>query len=512
MVEPPGTPDGRAAAAAAATLLVKHIPNTVQPETLQRLLAHYGAVVVRPCSVGRLKNCAYVDFADEAAAVRAQAQLHRLRLLNKTLWVGRAPEIEPKAELADGGSAAKAVSPYPASSTELRSTASFNLRPVLRGPAPVPTVLPGSYAAKPPPPGEPIAPSLGVDYPFPPDLEFVPCSLPHLGLSPWYAYPPPDSNILSNITSALIAVLHLMNKMNLPAPFRPAVPTPPFPSAAPPPAPPSSPPLTAQAAPELSDGESELESDEEVRVEVGEDALTSGIKPRKKARVSVTSLPPLKDVAKPTSVIKKNAPVIQIKLGSKLAPAQRPGAGEETRDARKQISGLAVNEEIQKSKLSPEEILAMPMFKNYSVGEPSDVLYVKNLAKDVTQEDLLHIYGKHQDEPLTAKSMLLAGLISSYTSMSSAEVCDLTQAWLTARTQCGGAGPFVGLEETAKRKLGVKLMQEGRMRGQAFVTFPALNLAQKALVATHGYLLKDKPMVVQYGRKPVTRESDEGKK
>eukprot|EP00850_Spirogloea_muscicola_P005697 SM000026S08946 [mRNA] locus=s26:670131:673915:- [translate_table: standard] len=488
MVEPPSTPSGRAAATA-ATLLVKHIPDTVQPETLQRLLAHYGAAVVRPCSLGRLKNCAYVDFADEAAAVRAQAQLHRLRLLNKTLWVGRAPETEPKAELA-GGSAAKAVvvsgarssgptpapapiavqaaaappdaslelhafpppssprlafqSPYLASPTELRSTASFNLRPVLRGPTPVPTMLPGSYAAKPPPPGEPIAPSLGVDYPFPPDLE--------------YAYPPPDSNILSNITSALIAVLHLMNKMNLPAPFRPAVPTPPFPSAAPPPAPPSSPPLTAQAAPDLSDGESELESDEEVREGEGEDALTSGMRPRKKARVSVTSLPPLKDVAKPTSVIKKNAPVIQIKLGSKLAPAQRTGAGEETRAARKQNSELAVIEEIQKSKLSPEEILAMPMFKgpvgslstlgndpkqrvnhlhvqNYSVGEPSDVLYIKNLAKD-----------------------------------------------------------------------------EGRMRGQAFVTFPALNLAQKALVATHGYLLKDKPMVVQYGRKPVTRKSDEGKK
>eukprot|EP00850_Spirogloea_muscicola_P004245 SM000018S03610 [mRNA] locus=s18:333966:337702:+ [translate_table: standard] len=479
MVEPPGAPKG-CATATAATLLVKHIPDTVQPETLQCLLAHYGAAVVRPCSVGRLKNCAYVDFADVAAAVRAQAQLHRLRLLNKTLWVGRAPETEPKAELA-GGSTAKAVvvsgarssgptpapapiavqaaaappdaslelhalpppsspqpalrRPYLASPTELQSTASFNLRPVLRGPAPVPTLLPGSYAAKPPPPGEPIAPSLGVDYPFPPDLEFVPCSLRQYGLSPWYAYPPPDSNILSNITSALIAVLHLMNKMNLPAPFRPAVPTPPFPSAAPPPAPPSSPPLTAQAAPELSDGESELESDEEVREGEGEDALTSGIRPRKKARVSVTSLPPLKDVAKPTSVIKKNATVIQIKLGSKLAPAQRPGAGEETRAARKQNSDLAVIEEIQKSKLSPEEILAMPMFKNYSVGEPSDVLYIKNLAKD-----------------------------------------------------------------------------EGRMRGQAFVTFPAPNLAQKALVATHGYLLKDKPMVVQYGRKPVTRKSDEGKK
>lgn len=40
--------------------------------------------------------------------------------------------------------------------------------------------------------GEPIAPNLGVDYAFPPHLE--------------YAYPPPDGNILTNIVNALIAV------------------------------------------------------------------------------------------------------------------------------------------------------------------------------------------------------------------------------------------------------------------------------------------------------------------
>ncbi|KAK8502057.1 hypothetical protein V6N13_064154 [Hibiscus sabdariffa] len=62
------------------------------------------------------------------------------------------------------------------------------------------------------PASEPIAPRLGVDYPFPPHLE--------------YAYPPPDGNIFTNIINALIAVprfytqvLHLMNKMNIPAPF-----------------------------------------------------------------------------------------------------------------------------------------------------------------------------------------------------------------------------------------------------------------------------------------------------
>ena len=58
----------------------------------------------------------------------------------------------------------------------------------------------------------PIAPELNVTYPFPPHLR--------------YAYPPPSREILHNISAALVAVprfytqvLHLMNKMNLPAPF-----------------------------------------------------------------------------------------------------------------------------------------------------------------------------------------------------------------------------------------------------------------------------------------------------
>lgn len=49
-----------------------------------------------------------------------------------------------------------------------------------------------------------------------------------------------------------------MNKMNLPAPFRPALPTPPLP----PPVP--APPAEKRLAGELSSGESELESSDEV--------------------------------------------------------------------------------------------------------------------------------------------------------------------------------------------------------------------------------------------------------
>lgn len=66
-------------------------------------------------------------------------------------------------------------------------------------------------------------------------------------------------------------VLHLMNKMNIPAPFRKALPTPPLPVTVPVPPPPSPPPhpppppLSSETNIEdLSGSESEMESSDEV--------------------------------------------------------------------------------------------------------------------------------------------------------------------------------------------------------------------------------------------------------
>lgn len=55
-----------------------------------------------------------------------------------------------------------------------------------------------------------------------------------------------------------------MNKMNLPAPFRAALPTPPLPPPLPPPVP--FPSVGKRQAGELSSGESELESSDEVLI------------------------------------------------------------------------------------------------------------------------------------------------------------------------------------------------------------------------------------------------------
>ncbi|XLR27912.1 hypothetical protein S83_055812 [Arachis hypogaea] len=104
-------------------------------------------------------------------------------------------------------------------------------------------------------------------------------------------------------------------------------------------------------------------------------------------------------------------------------------------------------EELESRKLPPEEILSLPMFKNYTTENPAPVLYIKSLAKDVV-------------------------------------------------------GCLFGSIETAKSCLHVKLMQEGRMRSQAFLTFPSIELAHQGLNLVNGYVFKGKPMIIQFGRNP----------
>lgn len=43
-------------------------------------------------------------------------------------------------------------------------------------------------------------------------------------------------------------------------------------------------------------------------------------------------------------------------------------------------------------------------------------------------------------------------------------------------------------------------MQEGRMKGQAFITLQNEKQAEIALKETNGYILKGKPIVVQFAR------------
>ncbi|KAL0334496.1 UNVERIFIED_CONTAM: U11/U12 small nuclear ribonucleoprotein [Sesamum radiatum] len=317
MAEAPPTMQHPAVAhGSTVTLLVRHLPEAIPHDTLTRLFSHYGASSVRPCSHGRVKNCAFVDFKNETSASQAQKQLHG------------------------------------------------------------------------------------------------------------YAYPPPDGNILTNIVNALIAVprfytqvLHLMNKMNIPAPFRKALPTPPLPVSVPVPSPPP-PPSSETNMEHLSSSESEMESSDEIKI-----------------------------------------------VPKQVQPEPRhDDAGKEVQEPRLETldhEPYVTLEELNSGKLPPEEILSLPRFKNYTAGDPSPVLYIKNLAKDVVVDDFYFIFGS-----------------------------------------------LFGSIDAAKSNLSVKLMQEGRMRGQAFITFPTVELARNALNVANGYVFKGKPIVIQFGRNPAAAKAN----
>ncbi|KAK3151508.1 hypothetical protein QOZ80_3AG0246770 [Eleusine coracana subsp. coracana] len=434
---PPQQQQPGSAPALGATLLVRHLPEAITQEMLSRLFSHYGATSVRPCAGGKLRNCAFVDFRDEAAANHAHSLLNRLRFLGKVLIVERANQ--PNANNAQ-------VKHQDQSPSQAPNTSSLNQKD------------PSSSA-------EPIAPKLGVDYPFPPHLE--------------YAYPPPDGNILTNIVNALIAVprfytqvLHLMNKMNIPAPFRMALPTPPLPSHVPSPQPPPPPqPSTTEElhSANLSSDESELESSDEdgdkhKSKQAKHEAIVGPAFDKSVAHEAV-GVKPASLVSSERQVIKKKNPVLQIKIAPKNT--HKEPCGQSTTDNELTLTHepleekhFVTTEEIEKEKLPPEEILSLPMFKNYTPGNPSSVLYIKNLAKDVIHDDFYYVFG------------------SLFESI-----------------------------DAARSSLSIKLMQEGRMRGQAFVTFPTVELAQCALILVHGYVFKGKPMIIQFGRNPAANKA-----
>ncbi|CAH2039175.1 unnamed protein product, partial [Iphiclides podalirius] len=110
--------------------------------------------------------------------------------------------------------------------------------------------------------------------------------------------------------------------------------------------------------------------------------------------------------------------------------------------------------ELSQNRLSYREMESYPVFKNYHPGQPSMRLYIKNLAKTVTEQDVKRIYRYYIDN-------------------------------LSEQEQIG---------------FDVRVMQEGRMKGQAFVTFPSLKIAEAALLETNGFMLKGKPMVVNFAR------------
>ncbi|TRY89182.1 hypothetical protein DNTS_015763 [Danionella cerebrum] len=108
--------------------------------------------------------------------------------------------------------------------------------------------------------------------------------------------------------------------------------------------------------------------------------------------------------------------------------------------------------ELERGRLSRDEIKKLSVFKKYDPGEPTCRLYVKNIARHVEEKDLKFIYGRYID-------------VSS---------------------------------EEERNMFDIVLMKEGRMKGQAFIGLPSERSAEKALNETNGFVLKDKPLVVNH--------------
>lgn len=107
------------------------------------------------------------------------------------------------------------------------------------------------------------------------------------------------------------------------------------------------------------------------------------------------------------------------------------------------------DEEIKNNKLSTEQIRHLPRFANYHRGEPNGTLYLKNLASDVTETDLVALFDRYQ----------------------------------TSSTD----------------PVEYRLMK-GKMKGQAFVKFSNVEMATQALQFVNGFMWKGKPIIIQYGR------------
>ncbi|XP_075395653.1 RNA-binding protein 41 [Tenrec ecaudatus] len=106
-------------------------------------------------------------------------------------------------------------------------------------------------------------------------------------------------------------------------------------------------------------------------------------------------------------------------------------------------------DEIQRNRLSEEEIRKIPMFSSYNPGEPNKVLYLKNLSPQVTERDLISLFARFQEK----------------------------------------RGPPIQFR-----------MMTGRMRGQAFITFPNKDVARQALHLVNGYKLHEKILVIEFGK------------
>lgn len=121
-----------------------------------------------------------------------------------------------------------------------------------------------------------------------------------------------------------------------------------------------------------------------------------------------------------------------------------------------QVGAFLSDRQLTENRMSGDQLATMPVFNQYTPGVPTNQLYVKNLAKDVTQDDLKFIFGRY-----------------------------------------------------SKRRGDVQIdcKFQGKLRGQAWIKFDTEagmkvgeRQVDRALREIHGYILKNKPLHVSYAK------------
>ncbi|KAH9085311.1 hypothetical protein Ae201684P_005021 [Aphanomyces euteiches] len=287
---------------------------------------------------------------------------------------------------------------------------------------------------------------------------------PHLGLhyppSPLleYKYPKASHDTIVNVANALLAlpkfytqVLHLMNKMNLPPPFHPdAIPGP------------FSTHFNADKKRKRETTTDEFiasDEDEDDKDDHAEETAASEVISITAADATAVSSnrKPAKRVA-PSKQLRYN-PTVNI-FHKDDAAASSSTMGHVPRP------GVISEAELNRTRLPPQELSQLKHMQGYSENAASEVLYVKNIAKSVDVSDLTYVFG------------------------------------------------CVFADDTAMEAMKVKLFQEGRLKGQAFIEFPSIELATMALRLVHGVVLDEKPLLCfrkQQPRPPEKPPHDDNK-
>ncbi|CAN8003697.1 unnamed protein product [Ixodes hexagonus] len=465
------------------TLLVRHLPSALSESEKVDLLKFFGADRVRCMRpTGKLRHAAFATFPSQEAADQALNRLHQAELLGSLLVVEYASEKQhdrhfpTKCDQFQEQTGAKGDSGATSKDDFKSKMEEFSLK--LHS----------------------LSSELGLDYVLNPMLR--------------YAYPPPSPSTVANIATMLISVpkfynqvLHLMNKMNLPAPFGPLLPQPPMMShvyamhqclvhQA------DVVPSRSEEEYESSEEESEMESDGESSALL---ASRQNLQPQKRKKTFKVKRPKLQKLLPPqpiqpdapkaaevfdtvtdasaapkpilfnikpkemvsnpdlsangSHVESSGGPVVVEEGGFGLLASQPKPApadkGEQEENPYDWFGTAFMSQrEIRDGRISSEEMRKASVFRNYEPGNPASRLYIKNVAKGVEVEDLFKIYGGYVDVQ----------------------------------------------SELEKYTFDIRLMKEGRMKGQAFLTFASESQAERARRDTNGFLLKGRPLVVHFAR------------